>query len=127
MARCRASAPATRSRLPSMPTRRLLFLDQRAANRSMTGEIGSLVGLPVKRAESVIDTKADAMSITAALTSLESQARSNGVAIGMGTGLPVTIAAVAEWAKTLGDRGIILIPISAAYTGRASSRVAQPY
>ena len=31
-----------------------------------------------------------------------------------------TIDAVAQWARTLGDRGIILIPVSAAYRGRNS-------
>ena len=35
-------------------------------------------------------------------------------------GLDVTIETVAEWAKTLQDKGILLVPVSAAYKGRAS-------
>jgi polysaccharide deacetylase 2 family uncharacterized protein YibQ len=111
---------ALRPVLAELKKRGLLFLDDGAANRSMTAEIGNVVGLPVKRAQNVIDAKADPLSIATALASLESEARTSGVAIGTGTGLPVTIDAVSEWAKTLADRGIILIPVSAAYKGRPS-------
>ena len=40
--------------------------------------------------------------------------------IGTGSGLDVTIETVAEWAKTLQEKGILLVPVSAAYKGRAS-------
>src|SRR5690349_22198795 len=95
-------------RSAELKKRGLLFLDDGAANRSAAGEVGNVVGLPVRRSEMVIDAKADPQSITAALAGLESEARASGTAIGTGTGLPETIAAVAQWAKTLGDRGIIL-------------------
>ena len=49
---------------------------------------------------------------------LEEEARQSGIAIGTGTGLEVTIEEVQEWAKTLNERGILLIPLSAAYRGR---------
>jgi uncharacterized protein len=111
---------ALRPVLAEMKKRGLLFLDDGAASRSMVGDIASIVGLPVRRAERVIDAKADGASIAAALAALEAEARHSGIAIGTGTGLPITISAVAEWAKTLGDRGVILIPVSAAYKGRPS-------
>jgi len=41
-------------------------------------------------------------------------------AIGTGSGLDITIETVAEWAKTLHEKGILLVPVSAAYKGRAS-------
>jgi polysaccharide deacetylase 2 family uncharacterized protein YibQ len=111
---------ALRPVLAELTKRGLLVLAAGAANRSAAGEVGNVVGLPVRRSEMVIDAKADPQSITAALAGLESEARASGTAIGTGTGLPETIAAVAQWAKTLGDRGIILIPVSAAYKGRPS-------
>jgi polysaccharide deacetylase 2 family uncharacterized protein YibQ len=111
---------ALRPVLAEMNKRGLLFLDDGASNRSMAPDVGRIVGLPVRRAEGVIDAKADMVSIGAALAALESEARLNGVAIGTGTGLPVTIEAVSEWSKSLGERGIVLIPVSAAFKGRSS-------
>ena len=40
------------------------------------------------------------------------------MAIGSGTGLEITIEEVTDWAKSLNDRGILLVPLSAAYRGR---------
>jgi polysaccharide deacetylase 2 family uncharacterized protein YibQ len=38
--------------------------------------------------------------------------------IGVGTGLPATIDAVENWAKKLESRGILLVPVSAAFRAR---------
>ena len=61
-----------------------------------------------------------APAIAAALARLEKDARRNGQAIATGSGLDVTIETVAEWAKTLQEKGILLVPVSAAYKGRAT-------
>jgi uncharacterized protein len=111
---------ALRPIFAEMKKRGLLFLEDGTSNRSATDDVGKIVGLPVRRAHTVIDGKADAASIAAALAALESEAHAKGVAIGIGSGLPTTIDMVAQWARTLGDRGIILIPVSAAYRGRSS-------
>jgi hypothetical protein len=66
----------------------------------------------------VIDADPSPASIRAALDMLEGEARTNGFAIGTGTGLQVTIDSVAEWSKQLQERGILLVPVSAAYKGR---------
>jgi polysaccharide deacetylase 2 family uncharacterized protein YibQ len=102
-----------------MKKRGLLFVSDGATSRDMTGEVAKVLGLPLRKGGRVIDANADPKAIEAALAELEADARVNGVAIGTGTGLPETIEAVAEWSKTLGDRGIILIPVSAAFRGRA--------
>ena len=72
----------------------------------------------MRRASLVIDGKADTASIRAALEKLEREAESSGFAIGMGSGLEVTIDTVEEWARDLQDRGIVLVPISASFKGR---------
>ena len=59
-------------------------------------------------------------SIARALKQLEAEAVASGFAIGTGTGLDMTIDAVAEWARELEERGIVLVPISAVYKGRMS-------
>ena len=75
--------------------------------------------LPLKRATMVIDAEPSAPAIAAALARLEKEATKNGSAIATGSGLDITIETVAEWAKTLQDKGILLVPVSAAYKGRA--------
>jgi uncharacterized protein len=59
--------------------------------------------------------------ISKALLRLESAARTNGVAIGTASALPVTIDRVAQWAKTLESRGFMLVPISIAAARSKSS------
>jgi hypothetical protein len=68
----------------------------------------------------VIDAEPTVPAIEAALARLEQDARQNGSVIATGSGLDVTIETVAEWAKTLQEKGIILVPVSAAYKGRAT-------
>ena len=65
-------------------------------------------------------TALTAASIADALAQLEQEATTNGFAIGTGAGLEVTIDTVAEWARELQERGILLIPVSATYKGRMS-------
>ena len=43
---------------------------------------------------------------------LEMQARDRGVAVGIATALPVTIARLADWAKKVEGRGFVLVPIT---------------
>ena len=56
-----------------------------------------------------------------ALAKLETMAKENGLAIGVGTSLPVTIQQVSKWSKTLGDKNVVLIPVSAAVTAQHQS------
>ncbi len=110
---------ALRPVLAEMKKRGLVFLDDGAANLSMSGEVGQVVGLPVRNGARVIDADPTEQGIAQALAELESEARANGLAIGTGTGLGITIDAVDEWSRSLAEKGILLVPVSAAYRGRA--------
>jgi hypothetical protein len=45
-------------------------------------------------------------------------ARDNGIAVGVASALPVSIARIAKWAKLAEARGFVLVPISAAVAKR---------
>jgi uncharacterized protein len=111
-------AQALRPILAEMKKRGLVFLDDGAANHSMSEEIGQVVGLPVKSGAKVIDADPAPQSVEQALDELEAEAKTNGFAIGTGTGLDVTIDTVEEWSRSLAEKGILLVPVSAAYRGR---------
>jgi len=109
---------ALRPVLAEMKKRGLIFLDDGTANRSMSAQIGKIIGLPVKAGARVIDADPAEQNIEQALADLEAEAKASGLAIGTGTGLDVTIDAVDEWSRSLAEKGILLVPVSAAYRGR---------
>ncbi|HTN96290.1 MAG TPA: divergent polysaccharide deacetylase family protein [Nordella sp.] len=111
---------ALRPVLAEMKKRGLVFLDDSTASRSMAAQIGQIVGLPVRSSAKVIDAEPTEQAIEQALDELEAEAREKGFAIGTGTGLAVTIEAVDQWSRSLAEKGILLVPVSAAYRGRAS-------
>ena len=119
-ARFLTEVQALRPVFAEIKKRGLVFLDDGAAGRSMSAQIGQIVGLPVRNGMKVIDTTPTEEGIDEALTALETEAREKGFAIGTGTGLGITIDAVDQWSRSLAEKGILLVPVSAAYRGRAS-------
>ncbi len=100
--------------------RGLVYLEDATVNLTLSPRVSEALRLPMRRAAMVIDMDPTAPAIAAALERLEQEAIANGFAIGSGSGLQVTIETVAEWAKTLQEKGILLVPVSAAYRGRQS-------
>lgn len=113
-----SSAPAIKPMLTELRKRGILFLEDGSLPLSATDGVAKSMNLQVRHANSVIDLDGNAVSISAALNLLEEEAKTNGMAIGTGTGLETTIEAVSEWAKTAADRGIVIMPASAAFKGR---------
>ena len=105
--------------MAQLKRRGLVFLDSGTSRQALTGQIGRAVNLPVRRTDMTIDTTVTYKAVTAALRRLEEKARTDGLAIGTGTGLRTTIDAVRQWQQGLDQRGIILIPVSAAYHRQA--------
>jgi len=100
--------------------RGLVYLEDATANPTLAPKVAEEARLPIRRAGILIDAEPTAPAIRAALERLEQEAARTGLAIGTGAGLAVTIETVAEWAKTLQERGMLLVPVSAAYKGRQS-------
>ena len=113
-----SAAPAIKPMLVELKKRGILFLEDGSLPLSATDGVAKSMQMPVRHANSVIDLDGNPTSIIAALNLLEEEAKTSGIAIGTGTGLETTITTVGEWAKTAADRGIIILPVSAAFKGR---------
>jgi polysaccharide deacetylase 2 family uncharacterized protein YibQ len=114
------SEPAVTPMMKEIKKRGLVYLEDATVNLTLSPKVVQQVNLPMRRAALVIDAEPTADAIAEALDRLEQEAIRNGSAIGSGSGLEVTIDTVAEWARGLQDKGILLVPVSAAYKGRAT-------
>ena len=101
--------------LRELRARGLVFLDDGSSARSRVAEIASGLDLPVRQADVVLDSGGAFRNVSDGLRRLEEIAKSGHIAIGIGTGLPATIDAIAAWAKDLEARGILLVPVSAGF------------
>ncbi len=104
--------------MSEIKARGLLFLEDGSLPLTAATAAAKSAGTPARRSHLVIDQDTNPESIAASLALLEAEAEANGIAIGTGSGLPSTIDAVRAWAKQAAERGIILIPASAAFKGR---------
>jgi polysaccharide deacetylase 2 family uncharacterized protein YibQ len=102
--------------LREIAKRGLMYLDDGSSPRSLAGQIAGANSLPFAKANVLVDTVPTPDEIDRALARLESLARDNGIAVGVATALPVSVARIANWAKTVEARGFVLVPISAAAT-----------
>jgi polysaccharide deacetylase 2 family uncharacterized protein YibQ len=110
-----ANAQALAPVMAELGRRGLVFLDDGTFARSQAEDAGRLAGIVVKRAHMIIDGDATDSAIGEALKRLEGLAGREGLAVGVGSGLPSTIKAVAQWASAAKSRGIELVPVSAHY------------
>jgi polysaccharide deacetylase 2 family uncharacterized protein YibQ len=101
--------------------RGLIYVEDGSAPRSVAGEIAGANNLPFAKADVTIDAVPSAAEIDRALARLERTARDRGIAVGVANGLPASIDRIAAWAKGLDNRGLLLVPISAAAKGAKSS------
>ena len=91
-----------------------MYIDNGASNRSLAPKISGEIALPAAAATRNIDPVQSADVISDSFASLEKTAKSDNIAIGVASGFPVTVDAVAEWAQTLRDKGFVLVPVSSA-------------
>jgi polysaccharide deacetylase 2 family uncharacterized protein YibQ len=99
--------------LTEIGRRGLMFIDDGSSPRSLSENLATKTGATAAEARVVIDAQTNPADIDAALARLEDIARTDGVAIGIGSALPVTVDRVGEWAKQLNSRGFVLVPVSA--------------
>jgi uncharacterized protein len=104
--------------LSELKQRGIYFLEDGSMALSSTETAAKQAKAQVRRAKVVIDIDPSPQAIISALTLLEEQATGTGFAVGTGSGLEVTIDTVRDWAKAAAERGIVLVPITAAYKGQ---------
>jgi polysaccharide deacetylase 2 family uncharacterized protein YibQ len=107
--------------LREVAKRGLMYLDDGSAPRSLASQIAGANSLPFVKAGVVLDAVPTPNEIDRALVRLEGIARETGIAVGVATALPVSIARIAQWAKGAEARGFMLVPISAAAVKPKSS------
>lgn len=107
--------------LEELRSRGLIYVDDGTSARSTAGSIARDLGLGFSVAQVQIDADKTTEGIAKALERLAGIALENGYAIGVGTALPATIDRVAEWTAALKQKGIVLIPVSAAVIAQHQS------
>ncbi len=113
-----STAAALKPVMQEIQKRGLVYLEDSSTSLTSSTDVAKDVNLPHRHAQIVIDSDPTPQSIATALDLLENEAKTNGYAIGTGSGLEVTLDAVKEWAKQLKEKGILLVPVSAMYKGR---------
>ncbi len=107
------SPEAMRPVLSVLAERGLLFVDGKTSATSVAGTLSQQLKLPRALNDRFIDNEATRLAIDEGLAAVESDARRQGVALGVGRPFPVTLQRLAAWLPTLESRGIALAPVSA--------------
>lgn len=98
--------------LQEIGERGLIYLDDGTSPQSLALTLAAQDNVPIAKADLVLDAAPD--GIDAALVKLEAIARDKGLAIGMASALPESLAKIGRFARTAQSRGLALIPLSAA-------------
>lgn len=117
-ARFVADTKALKPIFSDLQKRGLMYVDHPSVRRSRAKEIALAVDMPLSKGTSQIDPKLNKFAIDEALLRLEEQAKRDGVAVGFGSGFPLTIDRIDAWSKKLEERGVTLVPVSATVSAR---------
>lgn len=120
-ARFTANSDALEPVLREVSDRGLIYFDDNSSPRSQHKAIAPNLSLQSGTADVAIDAVHDRENIDAALKRLENLALRHGLAVGYATALPITLERLSEWSKELRDKGITLIPLTAALREPAQS------
>ncbi len=111
-ARFTASATDFAPIMEELGARGLGYLDDGSSNRSVAPQLAAANGVAFARADTVLDQTPARAAILDALAALVARAGEDGQAIGVISALPVSVQTLAEWARTLDDR-VVIVPVSA--------------
>ena len=90
--------------------RGLLYLADGSTDGSVTGRVATALELEYD----VADVHLDNGRIDRQLAKLEAAAKENGTSIGVAKAAPGTVKRIADWAGSLEQKGLVLVPVSAA-------------
>lgn len=120
-ARYSANEAAMRPLMQELAKRGLIYFDDGSSTRSVGRQTAESVAVPFAQGDVALDAVPNAAEIDKALARLEAIARQRGAAIGVASGLPVSIDRIAAWAKALESKGLVLVPLTAALPKAKSS------
>lgn len=112
-ARFTTSATAFKPVMVALGARGLLYVDNGASARSLGPQLANESGMPSVQATRIVDPVQNPEVIATSLDTLEKVSNETGSAVGIASGFPVTVDALAEWAKTLKNEGYVLVPVTA--------------
>ncbi|HCP01617.1 MAG: hypothetical protein CL573_09810 [Alphaproteobacteria bacterium] len=100
--------------LAEIKARGLLYVDARSSVGSLETVMAAQMEVPQVTNDSFLDARdASRVTIDARLTELERVAKDTGNSLAIGQAFPVTIERVSKWARTLDQKGLVLVPVSA--------------
>jgi hypothetical protein len=99
--------------MEELGSRGLGYLDDGSSNRSVAAQLSAANGVEFARADLALDLNPSRPAILRQLDALEARAAETGAAIAVISALPISVQTLAEWAKSLEDKGFVIVPVSA--------------
>tara|TARA_R110002110_G_scaffold12704_6_gene60646 strand:- start:5421 stop:6710 length:1290 start_codon:yes stop_codon:yes gene_type:complete len=112
-ARFTASATALKPVMSTLVSRGLLYVDNGASARSLAPQLADDLNMVSVQATRIVDRMQSPEVIATSLDLLEQTSRETGRAIGVASGFPVTVDALAQWTSALKSEGYTLVPVTA--------------
>jgi len=112
-ARFTTSPSALKPVLAALEARGLLYIDNGVSARSLAPTLAQDIGLPAVQANRIVDPVQNPEVIATSLDMLEEVSQQSGAALGVASGFPVTVDALAQWAAALKRDGFTLVPATA--------------
>jgi polysaccharide deacetylase 2 family uncharacterized protein YibQ len=109
-----ASRSALKPVMEELAKRGLMFVDDGSSVRSQVAPAADAAGLPALRGDTLLDGLDTPGAVDAALEKAEAMARRNGVVIVVGPALPMTVERISRWLAGFNDKGLALVPVTAA-------------
>jgi polysaccharide deacetylase 2 family uncharacterized protein YibQ len=116
-AKFEATPSALKPVLEEVKQRGLIYFDDGTVQSSTAGQIAKDLELEYATAQIILD----ASTLDEALAELEAAAKTQGAAIGVAKAEPNTVKRIADWAGSLEDKGLVLVPVSAAMRSQRQS------
>lgn len=113
-----ANASAMQPILREMERRGLMFLDGMGTATSVGPKTAEALKLPFAMNDKVIDQTVTRRAIDAALAEIERIAKARGSAVALAHPYPVTVRRLQRWAADLGEKGLVLAPVTAVVAQR---------
>ena len=115
-----ADTPLMTAVLKAVGNRKLFFVDDGTSKRSVVPGLAAQLDMPAKQVDVLLDATADPAVVQANLKTLLTIARTKGQAIGMASGLPEHLAAIARFASNLAGENVTLVSLNTLARGDAN-------